>query len=298
MDIVFLLREGWRITRTSWSLWVLSTALFLAFVPAGLLAGGLGAAAAIVTLPQTRLEPDWLDALRRLPPLTWAVVGIVAVLALVASAAMSYIAQAATIHGAALAAGRQQPVSLGEALQLGRPRLVRLLGLAVTVGALISILTLIPLVLRLLAAQQVGPFGVLLLEAGQITLSPVLSAVGLAIFLVVLAIAVEDVNARRAPGRAWAVFRKGWWAFLLVLFISFLSGLAVAVLILPIIVIIPLVLLNSLIGGAALLVYGAIAGPLSFVLLIFTAVFATTLYTLVYQAAARLADATAGPAQA
>jgi len=296
MDIVFLLREGWRITRTSWSLWVLSTALFLAFVPAGLLAGGLGAAAAAMTFPSAGPEPDWLNAIRNWPAWAWLVLGVVAILLLVASTAVSYVAQAATIHGAALAAERQQPVTLGETLQLGRPRLRRLLGLAVTVGALISILTLVPLVLRLLVAQQIGPFGALLLEAGQVALSPVLSAVGLAIFLVVLAIAVEDVSARRAPGRAWAVFRKGWWAFLLVLFVSVLPGLAIAALTVPVVFIVPLFILDSLIGGAALLVYCAVAGLLGFALLIFTAVFSTTLYTLVYQAAARLADATAGPA--
>jgi hypothetical protein len=175
---------------------------------------------------------------------------------------------------------------------------MRLLGLAGTVGVLISILALVPVLLRLLAAQQIGPFGALLLEAGQVALSPLLSAVGLAVFLVVLAIAVEDVSARRAPGRAWAVFRKGWWAFLLVLFVTFLPGLAIGALTLPIVFIFALFILDAVIGGAVLLVYCAVAGPLGFALLIFVAVFSTTLYTLVYRAAARLADATSGPAPA
>jgi hypothetical protein len=298
MDIAVLLKGSWRITRTSWSLWVLSAALFLAFVPAGLLAGGLGAATAAVTLPSVGPEPDWLNAIRSWPAWAWLALGLIAILLLVVSTAVSYIAQAATIRGAALAAERQQPVTLGETLQLGRPRLMRLLGLAGTVGVLISILALVPVLLRLLAAQQIGPFGALLLEAGQVALSPLLSAVGLAVFLVVLAIAVEDVSARRAPGRAWAVFRKGWWAFLLVLFVTFLPGLAIGALTLPIVFIFALFILDAVIGGAVLLVYCAVAGPLGFALLIFVAVFSTTLYTLVYRAAARLADATSGPAPA
>lgn len=298
MNLNLLLKESWRITRTSWSLWVLSAALFLAFVPAGLLSGGLGAAAAAITLPQAGPEWEWRNALRAWPAGAWMALGLAAVLTLVVATAVSYIAQAATIRGAALAAARQQPVTLSEALQLGGPRLRRLLGLAGTVGVLISVLALIPLLLRLLAAQQLGPFGALALEAGQVALSPALSVVGLAVFLVVLAIAVEDVSARRAPGRAWAVFRQGWWAFLLVLFVTFLPGLAVAALTLPVIFIAPLVLLDALMGGAALLVYCAVAGPLGVALLIFVAVFSTTLYTLVYRAAARLADATPGGAQA
>lgn len=298
MDIAQLLKESWRITRTCWSLWVLSAALFLAFVPAGLLAGGLGAASAALTFPYAGPEPEWLGTLRSWPAWMWATLGIIAIFALIVSTAVSYIAQAATIRGAALATERRQPVSLREALQLGRPRLMRLLGLAGTVGALISILTLAPVFLRVLAAQQVGLLGSLLLDAGQVALSPVLSALGLAVFLIVLAIAVEDVSARRAPRRAWAVFRKGWWAFLLVLFIAFLPSLAIVALILPVSFIFALMVLNPTVGVAVLLLYGAVAGPLGVAILLFVAVFSTTLYTLVYRAAARLADATAGPAQA
>lgn len=296
MDIAHLLKESWRITRTCWSLWVLSAALFLAFVPAGLLAGGLGAASAALTLPYAGPEPEWLNTLRSWPAWVWAVVGIVAILVLVASTAASYIAQAATIRGAALAAERWQPVALKETLQLGRPRLRRLLGLAGTVGALISILVMVPVLVRLLAAQQVGQIGSLLLDAGQAGLSPVLSVLGLAVFLIVLAIAVEDVSARRAPRRAWAVFRQGWWAFLLVLFIAFIPSLAIAALVLPVGFIFGLLVLNAAVGGAMLLVYCALAGPLGMALLLFAAVFSTTLYTLVYRAAARLADATVGSA--
>jgi hypothetical protein len=298
MDIAYLLKESWRITRTCWSLWVLSAALFLAFVPAGLLAGGLGAASAALTLPYAGPEPEWLSALRSWPAWVWAALGIVAILALIVSTAVSYIAQAATIRGAALATEHRRPVSLREALQLGRPRLKRLLGLASTVGALISILALVPVFVRILAAQQFGLIGTLLLDAGQAALSPVLSALGLAVFLIVLAIAVEDVNARRAPRRAWAVFRKGWWAFLLVVFIAFIPSLAIAALILPVGFIFALMVLNPAVGGAVLLAYCAVTGPLGVALLLFVAVFSTTLYTLVYRDAARLADATNQPSQA
>ncbi|MCS6909880.1 MAG: hypothetical protein NZM11_04830 [Anaerolineales bacterium] len=295
MDLTQLFKESWRITRTCWSLWVLSAALFLAFVPAALLAGGLGAASAALTLPYAGPEPEWLGALRSWPAWVWATLGIVAILFLIASTAVSYIAQAATIRGAALATERLQPVSLRETLQLGRPRLMRLLGLAGTVGAVISILTLIPVLLRLLMAQQAGLFGLMLVDMGQAVLSPVLSVLGLAVFLIVLAIAVEDVSARRAPRRAWAVFCKGWWAFLLVLFIAFLPSLAIVALVLPVGFILALMVLNTTVGVAVLLVYGAVVGPLGVALLLFVAVFSTTLYTLVYHAAARLADATGSP---
>ena len=115
------------------------------------------------------------------------------------------------------------------------------------------------------------------------------------LLLVFLAIAVEDVRVRSAPVRAWAVFRKGWWAFLLVAGLSVVFSVAVALLLLPLAFAAPLALLDPVTGGGLLVLCCAITGPLALGTLLLTAVYTNVLYTLVYRAAAKLIDAPTGP---
>jgi hypothetical protein len=109
-----------------------------------------------------------------------------------------------------------------------------------------------------------------------------------------MSIALEDFSPRAAFGRAGNVFRKGWWAFLLVLGLSLLSvTITACIVIVPIFFAFPVILLNpdaGLWATGILLVVGVLCGLFFF---LFTVVFTQTLYTLIYREAARLASATA-----
>lgn len=297
MDIGLLLRESWRITRTSPALWLISLILFVAFVPAGLLSGGLAGLAAALTLPLSGEAAGWLAAVRAWPAGAWVAAWVVAVAVLVATSALTYLAQAALIHGAAAAAERGGPAAWADCLRLGAPRVRRLLALSLTVGAAIAVLSLAPVGLRVWLTQTGMTGGALWVEAGNSVLATVVSAAGLVFFLVVLAIAVEDVRTRQAPGRAWAVFRQGWWAFLLVAALSAAPVFVGLGLLAPVAALAVVTVFFPEAGGVFLGLYGLLALPAFLGVLLFGSVFGTTLYALVYRAAAQRVDA-ARPHQA
>lgn len=293
IEISHLWRETWRITRTSPALWLLSGANLLAIIPTVLLSGGLGAVAGLLSLP-ARLQPDWLAPVRSWLAWRWVVIWLAAVGALILASLLAYLLQAAVIRGAALAAQQGRPPTLAESLNLGRARALRLAGLSVTLGGALNALALLPVLARLLLGGQLEGPGNTVLAAGQSTLPWLLSVTGVAVFLLTLAIAVEEVRVRQAPGRAWAVFRQGWWAFLLILGLSTIPSFVVAALLLPAAFLAPVAVFSPVLGLALIGLYCLASSPIVLALLILVAVFTNTLYTLVYQAAARLADQAAG----
>src|SRR5574337_396540 len=88
----------------------------------------------------------------QIPGLTWAGIAVVALIVLVATTCVSWIVQAASMRGAAMAADKGS-FTLSEALRLGRQRLVSLLKLSLTFGVLITALGLAPPLLILLVGQ-------------------------------------------------------------------------------------------------------------------------------------------------
>lgn len=292
MNLQSLLQNAWHITRTNRALWVLSFITFLALIPSVLMAGGLGGISGLLSVRTPGLQFEWLEAVRAWPLWQWAVIWLVAVLVLIACTVLTYMTQAATLRGVALAAERGTPVSLQECLTLGPARMRRWLSFSFIVGLVISAVSLLPSALRLLFGRETGSTLSLLFQAGEFTLSSLLSIVNIIIFLMVLAVAVEDVQTRQAPRRAWAVFRQGWWAFLLIVACSALPAVAMIVLMLPIFVILPLVAINPDLGIPLMLACCCVLSPVGLGLLLLVAVFTNALYTLVYRAAAHLADTT------
>jgi hypothetical protein len=299
MNLGALIRHAWRITTRNRALWALSGLMFLAALPAAAVTGGLGWVAGEYGFAGAGLEPGWLIEMRAWPVGQWVLVWLLAVAALIAASTLTYVLQAATVRGVTLAAEREAPVAFREALSLGRARVLRLIRLSLTLGAALTALNLLPVLGRLILGDDLNVLGGAVLSLGQSSLSLLLSVAGLALFLMVLAIAVEDVQARQAARRAWAVFRRGWWAFALVLLLSAAPVAALVVLAMPLVLVIPLAVVNPELGIIVGLVGCAASAPLALGVILFFAVFTTTLYTLVYRAAAQLAaDATGGPASA
>ena len=291
MNITSILRAAWRITLRAWPLWVLTAGLGIVFTPAFTLGGAMGGFAAMLTLaPSLRgPEPEWIAQIRSLP--TWTLVAgwIIAMVLLVLTSALTYLLQAAIVRGASLAAERGA-VTLGEVLQLGWRRVINILALSLTLGGLILVISLLPWLVVILIGQRFQEAGAALLQVVQGLTAPVSSALGMAVFLMLMAIAIEDVRPRAAPGRAWAVFRKGWWAFLLVFAVSALISLPIVALILPIFVLFFVTFpFNQALSFVVLALCCSSAGVIGGAYLIFTFVFTTVLYTLVYREAARLA---------
>jgi hypothetical protein len=286
MDINSLFRDAWRITWERWILWLLSLLMFLAMTPALALAAAFGAVAGLMSASGLNLVG--LHTLYQWPLWRWIVIAVGLWAALVVTTSLTWILQAATVRGASLAAD-QAILTLRTALAIGRQRLWSLLKLGLTFGVLMMGLALLPslaaILMSVASRGQTDALG--LLELTQTGLAPLSSALGLALFLLMMAIAVEDLTPLRALRRTWGVLRFGWWGFLLVFGLSFLPSVAVIALLLPPIITLPLAFVIAN-GWLIPLLCGAAAAPILLFILLFTAVFTTTMYTLVYRSAARL----------
>jgi hypothetical protein len=289
MHISSLLKDALRITCSNRALWALSGLMLVVVIPAALVTVGMSWVSGEFSALTTGLEPEWMTTLRAWPAWQWVLVWLGALGVLVVTSTLTYLLQAGTIHGAALAADRAAPVTLREALQLGRPRLLRLIRLSLTLGAALTALNLLPFLLRALLGEANNP----VLSLGQSSWSVLLTGLSLIVFIMVLAIAVEDVRAGQAARRAWMIMRQGWWAFLLVFALNLAPTFMLAVLIMPFALVVPVAIINPDAGIVLGLVCCAIVTPVGLSVLLFFSVFTTTLYTLVYRAAARLADAPA-----
>lgn len=282
MNIGEVVRTSWRITWRSWQLWLLGLLLFIVFLPAGTLASGFGVVSALLVLPWAGPQPGWLIQLRRVPGPAWLGIAAVALIVLVGTSAIAWLLQAASIRGAALAA-EHGTFRLSDALRLGRQRVVSLLKLSLTFGALVALLGLLPPLAAVLLQDRPGA-GTTLLQAMQTFLAPLNLVLGLALLLVMMSIAVEDLRPRAAFQRAWLVFRSSWWGFVLVLGLSAAPVVVVAILLIPLGVVLALTFVSDF--GWALAAMCALAiSPLILGVILFTSVFTLVVYTLIYRAA-------------
>jgi len=295
MNITDLLRQSWQITFKNWPLWALTLIMFMAFVPSALLSGGFAAGIATLTLPFPGSPPDWMIQLRQWPLWAWLIIAAVTLLVTVATAAVTWLLQAATMRGAVSAAERGR-MDLGEALRLGRQRVISIVTLSLTFGLIIAGLGLLPSVLHLTLARFAPELGLALLQSTQAVITPLLSVAGIALLLVMMSIALEDLRPRAAFRQAWRVFRSGWWGFLLVFGLTFIASLALAILAIPFLIV-PIVALvfDQTAGLILTLCACVVGGPVGLALMLFSAVYTLVLYTLIYRASAPTASA-GGPA--
>jgi hypothetical protein len=292
MDINSVFRDAWRITWHRWTLWLLSLLMFVAMTPALALAAAFGALAGLMSASGPNVLG--LNRLYQLSLWSWIAIAGGMWAALVVTTLVTWILQVAAVRGAALAAD-QAVLTLRTALAIGRQRLGSLLKLSLTFGVLMMALALLPplaaILMSVTSRGQANALG--LLELTQTSLAPLSSALGLALFLLMMAIAVEDLTPLKAVRRTWGVLRFGWWGFLLVFGLSFLPTLAVIVLLLPLALTVPLAFVISN-GWLIPLLCGAGVTPILLFIMLFTAVFTTTMYPLVYRAAARLTQPSPG----
>jgi hypothetical protein len=301
MNPIEIIKDAWRITRHTGALWILTGLLYLVMIPEMVLSGGIGAASAAVIMPQaSRIE--LFQPLRNLPAWVWGILFLVTMAVLVATTTITWGLQAASMRATILAVEGER-VTVGGALRLGGQRWNSILKLSLTFGVLIGLLALLPPIALILLARGTE-WGMPLMQGYQAVLNPISSVLGIVLMLVMMAVAVEDLRPRMAFRRAWAVFRAGWWGFLLMVAANFGLGLVFAVVLVPMMVLVVFLA----VGGAALGIPAApvlaglvcqCASPFALALLIFVMILSTVLYTLTYRAAAALAgpspDATPVP---
>jgi hypothetical protein len=108
------------------------------------------------------------------------------------------------------------------------------------------------------------------------------------LLLLVMSIALEDYSPRAAFGRVGNVFKKGWWAFLMVIGLSSLAAfIALFIFLLPPLFLMPLVAINVELGLFSTLGAFGCSGLLALFFFIFTVIFTQALYALIYREAAR-----------
>ncbi|MEK7311427.1 MAG: hypothetical protein AAB382_05615, partial [Chloroflexota bacterium] len=229
MNLAAVLRDSWRITWKNWGLWLLQLLLLLVFAPAIALSSSFGGVAALVALPIPGRAPFWLRQLRELPVAAWIGIAAAALLVLAATTAVSWMLQAATMRGAAMAAERGS-FSVVEALKLGRQRLISLLTLSVIFGAIIGALGLMPPLLIILFSKRFE-FAITLMNGAQTVLLPVNTVLGLVLLIVMMSVSLEDLKPGAAFKRGWKVFSAGWWAFVFVFGIAFALSFAVTLIV-------------------------------------------------------------------
>lgn len=290
MNIDSILRSTFRITFTAYPLWILNLMLMIVFIPALTLAGGLGGVSAVIAFESpTAFTPAWQHTLRDLPFYVWLIIGFVAWIALVITTAISWMLQASSMHGTAIAA-EKGTVSLIEAMNLGKQRVMSLLTLSLIFGMLIGGLSLLP---PLIALFFRGSLGLGFESFLQTALAPINFVLGIVLLLAMMSIALEDLKPGAAFKRGFSVFKTGWWAFIFVIATSGLVGggvaLVAAILIgVPVLVGLLIMIVSPPIGIIVTVIGLIIVGIIVLVLMIFTAVFTIVLYTLTYKEAAHI----------
>ena len=283
MDLLALSRTAWRITRTQPSLWLLHGLLFVAGLPTLLITTALGLWSAARELEATPL-PDALgqqvtDLIGEPTALGW-LVGLTLV---VVFSIATQVLLAAIYRSAAHALQTGAALGLRVSLALGRTRFLRILVLSLTLGAALSILGLLPDLLSILNAPR--PVRAALQPA-----TVVFNIVGGVVFLLlILTVSLDDVRGREAPRRAWAVFRRGWVGFALILAFTVAWSLMVGLLAVPGIVIVVTAWIlpgPSWIGPVASVGVGLVCGIPLWLLILGGAAYTNIFQALVYRSAA------------
>ncbi|MBL8094952.1 MAG: hypothetical protein JNL73_12360 [Anaerolineales bacterium] len=280
MDLRALLRDAWHITRTQPTLWALHVLLLLIGLPAVIVSGGFGALGALRELDPALLPVAAQRWLTSVEPGALTAFWVGGVLLVVVFSALTQIVLAAIYRTAAHALKPGPALTLPASLALGRARLTRIVVLSLTLGSALSILALLPILLSTLGAPAV------LAAAVRPILAPLNVIGGLVFLLLVLAVSLEDVRGREAPGRAWAVFKRGWAGFVLVLALTLVISLAIGVLATPGLVVVSLVWIWPDLGLVAPITTGAVAlvcGLPLFAVVLGGAIYTNILQALVYR---------------
>lgn len=291
MNIALVLRDAWRITWKNPALWALALLMFLAFLPAGLLSLSFSTAAGALSSPAslTRLWPEFagfVARLRQVSGAVWAGLALAALVLLVLTTSITLVLQAAALRGVVMAAETGR-TSLRQALQLGRQRTINIVKLSALFGLITAALGILPSVALLLIGDR-SSLGAALVRLAEQGLTPVTWALNIVALLALMSIALEDFSPRAAFGRAGNVFKSGWWAFIIVFAFSVLAPVvALLIFIVPPFLAMPVAFFNPSAGIWMTLGAFICSGLLGGFLFLFSAVYVSALYALVYREAAR-----------
>jgi hypothetical protein len=290
MNPFAILRDSIRITFRAGPLWALAALLFLAMVPALILAGGLGAITSYWMIP-ARDNPlvNFNLPIQNFSTAEWVLFLALTLCLLVITSLLSWAVQAAMIR-AADAAADGRPLSVLDSLRLGKQRWWSLLKLAFTFGLVIQALGVLPALLALILRQNTA-WGSTVLPLVQTFLSPLNLVFGVLVFLLMMSIALEDARPKMAFRRIWALIRSGWWGFLIAYILQAILALAVAFIFAFILAVVGLLffaaqLSNSPSETAIAVAICILAAPIGLALLAFVLVLSTVFFTLTYRAAA------------
>lgn len=283
MELTSLASEAWRITRSQPTLWILHALLLVAGLPAMIVSAVFGALGTLREIDPALLPESARTVLVSLSPDLAPVVWIGGLALVVIFTGVTQVLLAAIYRAAARAMQPGAGSSVRESLALGRARFARIVALSLTLGAVLSILSLLPILLVTLGAP------VTMAAAVRPILTPI-NVIGSVVFLLlVLALSLDDVRGREAPGRAWAVFKKGWVGFVLVMAVTLVWSLAIGLLAVPGILVVTMVWLWPDSGLVAPIASGAVAlvcGAPLLVAILGGAAYTNILQTLVYRHAA------------
>jgi hypothetical protein len=290
MNPFHILRESFRITFRAWTPWVLAFLLYLVMIPALVLAGGMGAVASYGMLPARNNPIHTLNLpLPDFSTLEWVLFLAVSLILLTVTSLLAWAIQAAMIR-AADAAADGKPLSVLDALRLGKGRWWSLLKLAFTFGLVIQAMGILPALLAIVLRENTA-WGSAVMPLVQTFLSPVNLVLGIFVFLLMMSIALEDSRPGTAFRRIGELVRSGWWGFLLAYVVQAILALIVAFIIAFILAVVLILftaawLSNSAAGTAIAVAICVLASPIGLALLTFVMVFSTVYFTLTYRAAA------------
>lgn len=221
-----------------------------------------------------------LDALSRPTATAW-VIGLALV---VFFSVLTQILLAGIYRSAAQALETGSALSLRASLALERARLLRIVALSLTLGATLSGLALLPELLSILNVPSA-------VRAALQPLTSSLNLVGGVVFLLlVLAISLDDVRGREAPRRAWAVFKRGWVGFTLILAFTVIWSLLIGFLAIPAIVVVVVAWIlpgPANMGPIATVIASLVCGLPLLILSLGGAAYANILQALVYRSSSQ-----------
>jgi hypothetical protein len=284
MNPIEIFKDSLNVSLRTWRLWVLGVCAYAVALPAGLwgLVFGLGISAK--QNPEMAQSASWMQFLAAMPVWGWILAFVLmVVLMLLLQYANSIFSVAMMRMVVDVEEGR--PAAMRQSLKLGSKRWVGIAQLMLTLGAIIVLITSLPLLVGVLSAQ-VSPLGVLAMQVVQLIGLPFTLVLSILLLVVLLVVAIEELPLRDALPRAGGILRTAWWCFLLAYFVLMVLSFGIAMLAVPVLMIgLFLAFLSSAAAPWVLLILCVVVSPIGLALMALLMAFWIAMLTTIYRAA-------------
>jgi hypothetical protein len=284
MNPIEIFKDSLKVSLRTWRLWVLGICAYGVALPAGVLGLVFGLGISAKQNPEMVHSVSWMQFLATMPVGGWILAFVLMVVLMLPLQYVNFIFQAAMMR-MVVDVEEGRPASMRQSLTLGSKRWVGIAQLMLTLGALIVLISCLPLLVGVLSAQ-VSPMGVLTMQVVQLIGLPFTLVLSILLLVLLLVVAIEELPLRDAFRRAGTILRTAWWCVLLAYVVLMALSFGIALLAVPVLMIgFFLVFLSSAAAPWVLLILCIVVSPIGLALMALLMAFWIAMLTTIYRAA-------------